>query len=123
MENLKFAVVTDRATAPSMVHDWIIYTAKGITVYMKDVAYPSGLKDTDICLEVEVRAPYNIKTAKGIGVRSSTTELISAYGQPASISTICGETWCRTWYKYLPQGIYFEIQSSAVLAMVVCSPR
>jgi hypothetical protein len=98
---------------------WITYTAKGIKVYLKDVAYSSGLKETDISLEIVVMSPYNVKTDKGIGIGSSINQLITAYGQPGSITTISN----KTWYDYQTLGIDFGIQSSAIITMGVYAPH
>jgi hypothetical protein len=87
---------------------WINYTSKGIEVYMKDVAYPSGLKDGDLSEAVVVRSPYNGKTDNGIGIGSSTAQLIQAFGEPEKISYIAYYT-----YYYSNLGIYFGVQDNS----------
>jgi hypothetical protein len=98
---------------------WITYTAKGIKVYMKDVVIASGLRDTDISEEVVVMAPYNVRTDRGIGIGSSTTQLTTAYGQPSGITAIGSSTY----YEYQSLGIDFVFQSSAVVRMACHAPR
>ncbi len=97
----------------------ITYTSKGIIVYLKDVAYPAGPKDSDIAEEVVVMAPYGVKTDRGIGIGSSTTDVVAAYGQPGSITTIGN----RTWYEYRSRGVDFEIQFPTVVRIGIYTPR
>jgi hypothetical protein len=80
------------ASANGIYTHFLVYVAKGVTVYCE----PTPMSTFNPQMKIDYlrfSAPFDQKTAKGIGVGSSKTEVKAAYGDPVSSNAVLGDKY------------------------------
>lgn len=73
-------------------YHYLFYLSDGLSFYLD----PNDSETLDLTMgidRIELRSPYQGKTAEGIGINSTKTEVIAAYGEPSRSSEFFGDEY------------------------------
>jgi len=73
---------------------------------------------TDKVVSIKVESPYSKKTEKGIKIGSSLTEVVNAYGEPGTISSLFKYYFYNTGIEF-----YYNSDSTHVVSIEILSSR
>ncbi len=84
-----------------------------LNLYLEDKDKNDALGDFDTVVSISVRIPYQGKTPKGVGIGSSSAEVIKEFGNPERQSTVSHQGEETTIMEYNTKGIVFAVRAGS----------
>lgn len=84
-----------------------------LNLYLEDKDKNDALGDYDTVVSISVRSPYQGKTPKGVGIGSSSNDVIKEFGKPERQSTVSHQGEETTIMEYNSKGIVFAVRAGS----------
>lgn len=84
-----------------------------LSLYLEDKDKNEALGDFDTVVSISVRGPYQGKTPKGVGIGSSSNDVIKEFGSPEWQTTAAHQGEEMTIMEYNTKGIVFAVRAGS----------
>lgn len=84
-----------------------------LNLYLEDQDKNEALGEFDTVVSISVRSPYQGKTPKGVGIGSSSNDVIKEFGSPERQSTVSHQGEEMTIMEYNSKGIVFAVRAGS----------